>query len=135
MRLLALGAAFVILATACSTPAPPAPTPPPATAAPRPTPPPTPQPQGPQQQHADYKAVTQPLLLPLGALIVAVRANTPTTDYWLGQFNKSADSALQAIDGDSSDTATRLRTGIANVRARPTDLQTLEDTRSMLLAI
>jgi len=69
------------------------------------------------------------------ALIVAVRANTPTTDYWLGQFNKSADSALQAIDGDSSDTATRLRTGIANVRARPTDLQTLEDTRSMLLAI
>lgn len=85
--------------------------------------------------HADYKAITQPLLLPLGALIVAVRGGTPTTDYWLAQFNKSADGALQAIDGDSSDTANRLRTSIAKVRANPGDLQTLEDTRSMLLGI
>jgi hypothetical protein len=75
------------------------------------------------------------LLLPLGALIVAVRAETPTTDYWLSQFNTSADTVLHAIDGDTSETANRLRTGIANVRASPDDLQTLEDTRSMFLSI
>jgi hypothetical protein len=112
MRLIAISAAFLFCMACSASPTPPA-----------------------TQKQVDYKAITQPLLLPLGALIVAVRGNTPTTDYWLGQFNKSADSTLQAIDGDSSDTATRLRTGIANVRARPTDLQTLEDTRSMLLGI
>jgi len=85
--------------------------------------------------HADYKAITQPMLLPLGGLIVAVRGKTPTTDYWMAQFNTSADGVLKAIDGDTSDTATRLRNGIANVRANPNDLQTLEDTRSTFLSI
>jgi len=75
------------------------------------------------------------MLLPLGALIVAVRASTPTTEYWLAQFNTAADGALQAIDGDTSDSANRLRTGIANVRNNPTDLQTLEDTRTTFLTI
>ena len=64
----------------------------------------------------DYKALRQPLLIPLGALIVAVRARTPTTTYWLDQFNKAADQVLPAIDGDTSPTATRLRTSIMNVR-------------------
>lgn len=83
----------------------------------------------------DYKSITQPLLLPLGALIVAVRAGTPTTDYWLGQFNTAADATLSQIDGDNSETANRLRTGIANVRANPEDLQTLEGIRSTFLSI
>jgi hypothetical protein len=83
----------------------------------------------------DYKSITQPLLLPLGALIVAVRAGTPTTDYWLGQFNTAADTVLGQIDGDTSDTANQLRTGIASIRANPKDLQTLEDTRSKFLSI
>jgi hypothetical protein len=85
--------------------------------------------------HVDYKAITQPMLLPLGALIVAVRARTPTTDYWMAQFNASADSVLRSLDGDTSDTAERLRTGIANVRSRPDDLQTLEEARSVFLSI
>ena len=83
----------------------------------------------------DYKSITQPLLLPLGALIVAVRAGTPTTDYWLAQFNTAADTAVSQIDGDNSDTANKLRTGIANIRANPRDLQTLEDNRSTFLSI
>lgn len=83
----------------------------------------------------DYKSVTQPLLLPLGALIVAVRAGTPTTDYWLGQFNTAADTVLSQIDGDNSDTANKLRTGIANIRANPEDLHTLEDNRSTFLGV
>jgi hypothetical protein len=83
----------------------------------------------------DYKAITQPLLLPLGALIVAVRGNTPTTSYWLDQFNAAADNVLQQIGGDNSASANTLRTGIANIRAMPNNLQVLEDTRSMFLSI
>jgi hypothetical protein len=91
--------------------------------------------QGGSVTSADYKALVQPLLLPLGALIVAVRANTPTTTYWLGEFNKAADLVLPRIESDNSATANRLRTAIANIRATPNDLKVLEDNRSTLLAI
>jgi hypothetical protein len=92
-------------------------------------------PAAPPTPTVDYKAITQPLLLPLGALIVAVRGNTPTTAYWLAQFNTAAEGVLQAIDGDESGKANTLRTGIANIRAMPNNLQVLEDTRSTLLSI
>jgi hypothetical protein len=83
----------------------------------------------------DYKALCQPLLLPLGALIVAVRAKTPTTTYWLAEFNRAADKVLPAIEGDQSTNANRLRTAIANIRAMPNNLQVLEDSRSSLLMV
>jgi len=87
------------------------------------------------RKNVDYKAITQPLLLPLGALIVAVRANTPTTDYWLAQFNKAADTVLPQLQGDTSPAADQLRSGIAKIRERPNDLQLLEETRSTFLSI
>jgi hypothetical protein len=120
------------LLVACS-PAPPAPPtapPPTVTPVPVPTTPPTP-----IAAAVDYKALRQPLLIPLGALIVAVRARTPTTTYWLDQFNKAADQVLPAIDGDTSPNATRLRTSIMNVRAMPDNLDALEKSRSDLLEI
>jgi hypothetical protein len=83
----------------------------------------------------DYKAICQPLLLPLGALIVAVRGKTPTTTYWLAEFNKAADKVLPVIEGDPSVNATRLRTAITNIRAMPNNLQVLEDSRSSLLMV
>jgi len=108
----------------------------PPTGAPASTPAPRPGgPQGGAVTSADYKALVQPLLLPLGALIVAVRANTPTTTYWLGEFNKAADLVLPRIESDNSATANRLRTAIANIRAMPNDLTVLEDNRSTLLSI
>jgi hypothetical protein len=83
----------------------------------------------------NYAAITQPLLLPLGALIVAVRGKTPTTAFWLTSFNQAADKVLPAIEGDQSANANSLRTAIMNVRAKPNDRQVLEDSRSSLLAI
>src|SRR5947209_11534218 len=104
--------ALVILAlqVGCAAPPPVVPTPAP-TVAPTfaPTVAPTRQTTGSSvAKKVDYKALTQPLLLPLGALIVAVRANTPTTTYWLAQFNTAADGVLQAIDGDESTNANSL---------------------------
>src|SRR5262249_19767913 len=118
---------LVLLVVGCSTPAPP---PPPTLTVPTPVPT-----VAPASRSVDYRAITQPLLLPLGALIVAVRANTPTSDYWFAEFDKAADTVLPAIEGDSSPTATRLRTGIANIRAMPKNLQVLEENRSALLQI
>ena len=89
----------------------------------------------PRRSSADYQAIVQPLLLPLGALIVAVRAGTPTSAVWLAEFNKAADQALPTLDGDNSETANRVRTSINNIRAMPDNLQVLEDSRSALLSI
>jgi hypothetical protein len=124
----ALAVVWTLLLVGCASPAPAA-TP---TAAPKPTQPsqpsqptqaapptvaaaPTPAPK--PATAANYQAVVQPMLLPLGALIVAVRGHTPTTTYWVGEFNKAADAALPAIAGDPSPTAERVRTAVANIRA------------------
>ena len=125
--------------------APPAPTPPPTAAppaqatAPLPTATAVPQaratvPPTTVAANVDYKALRQPLLLPLGALIVAVRARRPTA-YWVDQFNKAADQVLPAIEGDTSPTATKLRASIMSVRAMPDNLDSLEKSRGDLLEI
>ena len=83
----------------------------------------------------NYPAIVQPMLIPLGALIVAVRAGTPTADFWVAEFNKAADNALPAIEGDQSPTAQQLRASILDIKAMPKNLQVLEDSRSKLLMI
>jgi hypothetical protein len=84
----------------------------------------------------DYKAIRQPLLIPLGALIVATRAQQPSNaEAWLAAFNKAADEVLPAIEGDTSVDATRLRTAINDIRTTPADLAVLERSRALLLQI
>src|SRR5687768_9207241 len=125
---------LIALALGCTSATPAAPTatpaPPPPTATPAPTSTPAPTATAAPVPGRDYKAIRQPLLIPLGALIVARRAGQPTAAAWLTEFNKAADQVLPAIEGDTSVDATRLRTAITDIRAMPTDLQVLERSRS-----
>lgn len=131
----ALVLALAIVAIACTAPAPspaapttPAlPTRPPATAGPR-LPTPTPQ--------TNYREVAQPLVQPLGALIIAVRNNDAINARdFLAEFNQAANLVQIRLSGDETPKANTIRTAIDAVRASPRDLKVLERERDTLLVI
>lgn len=75
------------------------------------------------------------LLDPLGAMIVAVRTQSPNASAWLIRFNEQADVILPQIRDDVSVSANLLHSAIVNVRANPRDLDVLERARLDLLDI
>jgi hypothetical protein len=85
--------------------------------------------------NVNYVALSQQLAAPLGALIVALRDNSPTAPQYLASFNRAADQVSPAIARDVSIDANRLRSAIINVReaAERRDIATLERIRLQLL--
>jgi hypothetical protein len=87
--------------------------------------------------NGDYVALSQQLAAPLGALIVALRDNSPTAPQYLASFNRAADQVSPAIARDVSIDANRLRSAIIYVReaAERRDIATLERIRLQLLEV
>lgn len=87
---------------------------------------PTPQP--------NYRGMRTSLVIPLGALIVAVRNNNgPQSAAFLAQFNDAAESVLPVIASDTSKPGNALHSAIVNVRSHPGNLAALEQDRLSLL--
>jgi hypothetical protein len=122
------GVLWVALAACGGTAVDPGPTRTPRPVVPTTTPAPTP---------VNYLAMRQALLLPLGALIVATRNDSPTRAQHLAAFNAEADKILPVIERDVSPNGNRLHSVIVNVReaAPRRDIASLEAQRMTLLEV
>ena len=85
----------------------------------------------------DYAQLRQDLVLPLGALIVATRGNSPNIPRHLSDFNAAAERVELVIATDMWVNANRLHSANVNVRdaAARKDLATLERERLGLLDV